>query len=59
MVTSTRKPRRVKPASGVTTLTLGINGTAYQVLRLHPHPEKWPRPPSGCASPTAPPMTWP
>ncbi len=39
MVTATRKPRRVKPAAGTTTLTLGINGTTYQVLRLHPHPE--------------------
>ncbi|SRR5579883_3672025 len=39
MPTLTRKPRKVKPASGTTTLTLGINGAAYQVLRLHPHPE--------------------
>ncbi len=39
MVTITRKPRNVKPASGTTTLAVGINGVAYQVLRLHPHPE--------------------
>ncbi len=39
MITMTRKPRNVKPASGTTTLTIGINGTDYQVLRLRPHPE--------------------
>jgi hypothetical protein len=39
MPTLIRRPRKVKPASGVTTLILSINGISYQVLRLQPHPE--------------------
>jgi len=39
MATLTYKRRNVKPASGTTTMTLGINGTSYQVVRLWPDPE--------------------
>jgi len=39
MSTMTRKRRTVKPVAGRCTLTLAINGTAYAVIPLHPHPE--------------------